>query len=78
MQLAEGGGVSALVLLKELKNLLDALGVELETDAVKVLSFVLPEVQLGHRLGVLSILKGVFWVLLEDVLDLFLPMNNGG
>ena len=37
LQLAEWSRVRALVLLKELKNLLDALGVELDADAVEVL-----------------------------------------
>ena len=34
LELGEGGGVGALILLEELKNFLDALGVELQADRV--------------------------------------------
>jgi hypothetical protein len=78
LKFAERSRVGALVLFKELKNLLDAFGVELEADAVEVLRLVLPEVKFSHGLGVFAVLQGVFWVLFEDVLDLFLPVNNGG
>jgi len=47
LQLGEGSGVGALVLLKELEDLLDALRVELHTDAVQVLGLVSPELDLG-------------------------------
>ena len=50
----------------------------MNTDAVKILRLVLPEVDFSHWFWVLSVLEGVFWVLLEDVFDLFLPMNYGG
>jgi hypothetical protein len=78
LKFAERSRVGALVLFKELKNLLDAFGVELEADAVEVLRLVLPKVKFSHGLGVFAVLQGVFWVLFEDVLDLFLPVNNGG
>lgn len=78
LQLAEGGGVGALVLLEELEDLLDALGVELHADGVQVLGLVLPELDLGGGQGVVAVLERVLGVLLEDVLDLLLPVDDGG
>lgn len=77
LQLGEGGGVGALVLFKELEDLLDALTVELSADLVEVLALVFPELKLSHGVGVLAVLKGVFGVLLEHVLDLLLPVDDG-
>jgi len=77
LQLGEGGGVGALVLFKELKDLLDALTVELSADLVEVLALVFPELKLSHGVGVLAVLKGVLGVLLEHVLDLLLPVDDG-
>jgi len=54
LELAEGGGVGALVLFKELKHFLDTLRVQLLADAVEVLGLVAPELKLGQRVGVAS------------------------
>jgi len=65
-------------LFEELQNFLDALRTELDTDAVQVLGFVPPELDFGGGERVSTALERVLGVLLEDVLDLLLPVNNGG
>jgi hypothetical protein len=77
LKLGERSCIGALVLFKELENLLDALGVELHADAVQVLRLVFPELDLGRGKGVVAVLERVLGVLLEDVLDLLLPVDNG-
>lgn len=77
LQLGEGGGVGAFVLFKELEDLLNALTVELSADLVEVLALIFPELNLSHGVGVLAVLKGVLGVLLEHVLDLLLPVDDG-
>lgn len=78
LELAEGSGVGGLVLLEELEDLLDALGVELNADGVEVLGLVLPEVDLGGGEGVVTVLERVLGVLLKHVLNLLLPVDNSG
>ena len=56
LQLGEGSSVGALVLLKELENLLNTLGVELHADAVQVLGLVFPELDLGGGKRVVAVL----------------------
>lgn len=65
-------------MFEELQNFLDALRTELDTDAVQVLGFVPPELDFGGGERVSTALERVLGVLLEDVLDLLLPVNNGG
>jgi hypothetical protein len=77
LELGEGGGVGALILLEELKNFLDALGVELQADRVQVLGLVSPELNLGLGQRVVAVLKGALGVLLQHVLYLLLPVDNG-
>jgi hypothetical protein len=77
LELGEGRGVGALVLFKELEDLLDTLTVELKADGVEVLTLVSPEVKFNVGVGVVTHLERVFGVLLEDVLDLTAPLDNG-
>jgi hypothetical protein len=77
LKLRERSCVGRFVLLKELEDLLDALRVQLLADLVQVFGLALPEVELGKRAGVLVVLEGILGVLLEDVLDLLLPVNDG-
>jgi hypothetical protein len=77
LELREGSGVGRLVLLEELEHLLDALGVQLLADLVQVLRLRLPELKLGQGVGVLVVLESVLGVLLEHVLDLLLPVDDG-
>jgi hypothetical protein len=76
LKLAEGTSVSRFVLLEELKNLLDALRVELIANCIKVLGFVLPKLDLSQRIGVLVTLKGALWVLLKNIFNLFGPGDD--
>lgn len=77
LELAEGAGVGRLVLLKELEDLLDALGVELLADGVEVVGLVLPELDLNEGIGVLVPLEGALGVLLKDILNLLGPGDYG-
>jgi hypothetical protein len=77
LQLGERSGVGRLVLLEELEHLLDALRVQLLADLVQVLGLALPEFKLGKRVGVPVVLEGVLGVLLEHILNLLLPVNDG-
>ena len=64
-------------MLKELKNLLDALRIELVTDGFQVLGFVLPEIDLNQGIWVVVVFEGILWVLLELSLDLLGPVHEG-
>ncbi len=77
LEFGEGSGVGALVLLEELEDFLYALGVELQTDRVEVLRFVTPELDFGLGQRVVAVLERAFGVLLQHVLDLLLPVDNG-
>lgn len=77
LEFREGSGVGALVLLEELEDFLYALGVELQTDRVEVLRFVAPELDFGLGQRVVAVLERAFGVLLQHVLDLLLPVDNG-
>lgn len=77
LEFGEGSGVGALVLLEELEDFLYALGVELQTDRVEVLRFVAPELDFGLGQRVVAVLERAFGVLLQHVLDLLLPVDNG-
>ena len=77
LEFGEGSGVGALVLLEELEDFLYALGVELQTDRVEVFRFVAPELDFGLGQRVVAVLERAFGVLLQHVLDLFLPVDNG-
>jgi hypothetical protein len=77
LELAEGSGVGGLILLKEFEHLLDALRRELLANVVQVVTLSLPEVKLGGRVGVLTVLQVLLRVFLEDVLDLLGPMGDG-
>jgi hypothetical protein len=77
LELAEWASIGGLILLQELENLLDSFRIELLADRVEILTLVLPEINLGQRIWVVSVLQGALWVLLEDVLDLLGPVNDG-
>jgi len=64
-------------LLEEFEYFLDSLGVKLVADLVKILTLVLPEVNLDKWIGMVAILEGTLWILLEYVLDLSGPVNDG-
>lgn len=64
-------------MLKELKNLLDALRIELVTDGFQVLGLVLPEIDLNQGVWVVVVFEGVLWVFLELSLDLLGPVHEG-
>lgn len=64
-------------MLEELEDLLDALRVQLLANLVQVLGFALPEVELSQWAGVLVVFEGILGVLLENVLDLLLPVDDG-
>ena len=49
LEFGESRGVSALVLLEELENLLNALRIELLANRVQVVTLVAPEVELLHE-----------------------------
>jgi len=76
LELGEGSCVSRFVLLEELEDLLDALRVQLLANLVQVLGFALPEVELSHGAGVLVVFEGVLGVLLENILNLLLPVDD--
>lgn len=73
MEFTEGASVGGLVLLEELEDLLDALGVELLADGVQVVGLVLPELDLSEGIWMLVTLECALGVLLEDVFNLFGP-----
>jgi len=77
LELAEWSSVSGLILLEEFEYLLDSLGAQLLTDRVKVLTFVLPELDLSKWVWVISTLESALWILLKDVLDLPGPVKEG-
>lgn len=77
LKLTEGTGVGRLVLLQEFKNFLNSLGTQLLANGDEVLALILPEVDLGDWVWVFAVLKGAFRVSLEDLLDLFGPVNDG-
>ena len=77
LELAEGAGLRALVLLQELQDLLDALAGELLADGVEVGALVLPELELGGGVGVVSLLEGLLGVLAKLSLDLLGPVADG-
>ena len=64
-------------MLKELKNLLDALRIELVTDGFQVLGLVLPEIDLNQGIWVVVVFEGILWVLLELSFDLLGPVHEG-
>ena len=64
-------------MLKELKNFLDALRIELVTDGFQVLGLVLPEIDLNQGIWVVVVFEGILWVLLELSFDLFGPVHEG-
>lgn len=76
LKLGEGTSVSGLVLLEELQHLLDAFAQQLLADEVQVVGLVLPESQLDSGVRVLAALQGSLRVLLENILDLLLPVRN--
>jgi len=76
LELTEGTSVSGLVLLEELEHLLDALGRELLANVVQVVRFPLPEVELGCRIRMLTVLKVLLWVFLKNILDLLGPVGD--
>jgi hypothetical protein len=77
LQLAEWASVGRFILLKEFENLLDLLGVQLEANGVQVLTLVFPEFDLSQWIWVVSIFECTLWVLLENILDLLGPVNDG-
>jgi hypothetical protein len=77
LELGEWASICRLILLEELKHLLDTLTVELLADVVQVVRLVPPELQLNERVRVLVALKRRLWILLEDVLDLPGPVCDG-
>jgi len=77
LELTERSSVGRLVLLEELKHLLDPLGVQLLADLVKVLALVLPEFNFYKWIGMVTVLECALWVLLEDILDLSSPVDDG-
>ena len=77
LQLAEGPSVGGLVLLEEFKNLLNALRVELFADSIQVVGLVPPEVDLSEGIRVLVSLESRLRVLLENILNLLSPCDNG-
>lgn len=64
LELAERSSVGRLVLLEELKNLLDPLRVKLLANLVKVLALVLPEFNFYKWVWVVTVLECALWVLL--------------
>ena len=76
LELAEWSSVGGFVLLEELQNLLDLLRVELVANGVEVLALVLPEIYFSSWIWMVTILQGNLWVLLEDVLNLFSPVDD--
>lgn len=76
LQLAEGTSVCGLVLLEELEDFLDALGVKLFTDGVQVVRLVLPELDLGEGIRMLVTLECALGVLFQDIFNLFGPGND--
>ena len=64
LELAERSSVGRLVLLEELKNLLDPLRVQLLADLVEVLALVLPEFNFYEWVWVVTVLECALWVLL--------------
>ena len=77
LQLGERSSVGGLVLLEELEHLLDLLRAELLADGVEVAGLVAPELNLSQRVWVVVTLERVLWVLLELVLDLLGPVDDG-
>ena len=77
LELAERSSVGRLVLLEELKNLLDPLRVKLLANLVKVLALVLPEFNFYKWVWVVTVLECALWVLLEHILDLPSPVDDG-
>ena len=71
------GSVSRLVLFKELDHFLDPVALELLMNRVQIISLVLPEVDLSVRTWVVSRLQGGLRVLLQHVLDLAGPGDDG-
>lgn len=78
LQLAEGCGLSRFILFKEFKHFLDALLVKLLTDLVEVFGLVAPKFNFSGRKWVLAVLQRALGVLFQDVLDLLLPVDDGG
>lgn len=77
LELAERSSVGRLVLLEELKHLLDPLRVQLLADLVEVLALVLPEFNFYEWVWVVTVLECALWVLLEHILDLPSPVDDG-
>lgn len=77
LELAERSSVGRLVLLEELENLLDPLRVKLIADRVKVLSLALPEGEFDEWVWMVAVLERALWVLLEHILDLSGPVDDG-
>ena len=62
LELLEGLEVGAFALEQELQDLLDALGLELLVDAVKVIRLILPERDLSQRVWVIPLLERLLWL----------------
>ena len=77
LKLAEWTGVGRLVLFQELEHLLDSLGAKLLADGDEILALILPEINLGDWIWVLSVLECALWVSLEHLLDLLAPVDDG-
>lgn len=77
LELGEGVGVGAFGAFEEAEDVFDLDALELFVDGVEVVGLVFPEVEFFEWAWVVALFEDLFWVLLEDVFDLFRPGDDG-
>lgn len=77
LEFGEGVCVGTFSSLEESEDVFDFDTLELFVDGVEVFGLVSPELEFFEWSGVVSGLEDLFWVLFEDILDLFGPGDDG-